>query len=60
MTDPIEAILDDIHSRIEGGFCDICKQHVLKKNYENHAAKNHSGTLFEKKFYEAISITQLK
>jgi hypothetical protein len=44
----------------EGGFCDICKRHVLKKHYESHSAKNHSGTLFEKKFYEAISITELK
>jgi hypothetical protein len=60
MYDPIEEILDDIHSRIEGGFCDICKHHVLKKDYESHAAKNHSGTQFEKKFYEAISITELR
>lgn len=44
----------------EGGFCDICKHHVLKKDYASHAAKNHSGTQFEKKFYEAISITEVR
>ena len=60
MTDETEAILDDILSRIEGGFCDICKHHVLKKDYESHALKNHKGTSFQMIFHEAMSVTDLR